>query len=73
MTNYDTITVSIITLLEHCYSRYFSYYFTYDRGSTRNVSHCADRIPQPEHREMAFKGPSRLKFDLNYHEGALKQ
>ena len=70
---YDTIIVSIITLLWHYYSHYFSYYFTYDRVSTTSVSQCADRNPQPEHREMTFKGPWRLELDLDYHGGALKQ
>ena len=69
----DTIIVSIITLLWHYYSHYFSYYFTYDRVSTTSVSQCADQNPQPVHRKMTFKGPSRLELDLNYHGGALKQ
>ncbi len=73
ITYYDTIILSIITLLWHCHSRYFSYYFTYDRGSAPNVSQYADRNPQPEHRETIFKGPPRLELDLNHHEGALKQ
>ena len=70
---YDTIIVSIITRLWHYYSHYFSYYITYDRVSSTSVSQCADRSPQPEHREMTFKGPWRLELDLIHHEGALKQ
>ena len=70
---YDTIIVSIITRLWHYYYHYFSYYFTYDRVSTTSVLQCADWNPQPEHREMTFKGPWSLKLDLDCHRGALKQ